>query len=330
MGQADRAGIVGRTGRLALAALALTSLAGCNPEQSALHPAGEDAVELATLFWFMTISGAVVWCIIMGVAVYAVVGKKRPRSERFADRFVFFGGVAFPTVGLAALLIFGLALLPNWAEADTPNLRVQVVAEQFWWRVGYEAADGTRVATANELHLPVGATAEFTLTSTDVIHSFWIPSLGGKMDAIPGRTNVLRLTPTEPGVYRGVCAEFCGPSHALMAFPVVVHEAAAYAEWLEAQRQPATAQNAEPFLAAGCGACHVVRGISDAGSVGPDLTHFASRRTIGAGTLPLTEANLADWLIAPEHIKPGVRMPSFATLPDAERQAIIDFLLELK
>jgi cytochrome c oxidase subunit 2 len=150
------------------------------------------------------------------------------------------------------------------------------------------------------------------------------------MDAIPGRTNVLRLTPTKPGVYRGVCAEFCGPSHALMAFPVVVHEPAAYAEWLEAQRLPATAGRAETFIAAGCGACHVVRGVSEAGSVGPDLTHFASRRTIGAGTLPLTEANLADWLVAPSHIKPGVRMPSFATLPDAERAAIVDFLLELK
>lgn len=310
--------------------LACGMLAACVPEQSALHPAGEDATELANLFWFMTAGGALVWCIIMGSAIYAVLGKKRPRSERFADRFVFIGGVAFPTIGLAALLIFGLALLPNWAEADTPDLRVQVVAEQFWWRLGYEAADGTRIDTANELHLPVGATAEFVLTSTDVIHSFWIPSLGGKMDAIPGRTNVLRLTPTKPGVYRGVCAEFCGLSHALMAFPVVVHEADAYDQWLEAQRQPATAGNAEAFIAAGCGACHVVRGISEAGAVGPDLTHFASRRTIGAGTLALTEANLADWLVAPEHIKPGVRMPSFATLPDAERQAIVDFLLELK
>ncbi|HEV7346572.1 MAG TPA: cytochrome c oxidase subunit II [Devosia sp.] len=310
--------------------LAAGVVAACNPQQSALHPAGEDAAELADLFWFMTFGGALVWCIIMGAAIYAVVGKKRPRSERFADRFVFIGGVAFPTIGLAALLIFGLAMLPNWAEADTPDLRVNVVAEQFWWRLGYEAEDGTAIASANELHLPVGATAEFALTSTDVIHSFWIPSLGGKMDAIPGRINLLRLTATEPGIYRGVCAEFCGTSHALMAFPVVVHEPDDYADWLEAQRAPATAEGAEAFLTAGCSACHVVRGISETGAVGPDLTHFASRLTIGAGTLPLTEANLHDWLIAPEHIKPGVRMPSFATLPDAHREAIVDFLLELK
>ena len=329
MGQADTASIIGRGGRLALAALALLSLAGCNPEQSALHPAGEDAAELATLFWFMTISGAVVWCIIMGAAVYAVLGKKRPRSERFADRFVLIGGVVFPTVGLAALLVFGLALLPNWAEADAPDLRVHVAAEQYWWRLGYEA-EGKRIATANEVHLPVGATVEFVLTSTDVIHSFWIPALGGKMDAIPGRTNLLRLTPTKPGVYRGVCAEFCGPSHALMAFPVVVHEAADFAAWLEAQRQPAVAAGAEAFVSAGCGACHIVRGVSETGAVGPDLTHLASRRSIGAGTLELNKVNLEDWLVAPSHIKPGVRMPSFATLSDAEREAIVTFLLELR
>lgn len=306
-------------------------LVACQPEQSALHPAGEDATELANLFWFMTIGGAAVWCVIMGAALYAVVGKKRPRSERFADRFVFFGGVAFPTVGLAALLVFGLGLLPSWTERDPPDLRIHVAAEQFWWRLAYEAEGGVRVATANEVHLPVGATVEFVLTTTDVIHSFWIPSLGGKMDAIPGRTNLLRLTPTKAGIYRGVCAEFCGPSHALMAFPVVVHEAAEFETWLEAQQQPAAqAAGAEAFLGAGCGACHVVRGVSEAGSVGPDLTHFASRRSIGADTLALTEANLADWLVAPSHIKPGVRMPSFATLGDAERAAIVDFLLELK
>lgn len=323
-------GIAKRTRQVAFSALACLPLAACNPEQSALHPAGSDAADLANLFWFMTIGGALVWCILMGTAIYAVLGKKRPRSERFADRFVFVGGVIFPTTGLAALLIFGLALLPDWAEGDAPHLRVHVVAEQFWWRLGYEDVDGTTIASANEVHLPANATIEFVLTSTDVIHSFWIPALGGKMDAIPGRSNLLRLTPTKAGVYRGVCAEFCGPSHALMAFPVVVHAPDDFTTWLAAQRQPADASGAEAFRAAGCGACHVVRGVSEGGSVGPDLTHFASRHSIGAGTLKLTAANLSDWLVAPGHIKPGVRMPSFATLPDSERQDIVDFLLELK
>lgn len=321
---------VSRLKQAALLAPVAISLAACNPEQSALHPAGEDAADLATLFWFMTIGGALLWAIVMGAAIYAVVGRKRPRSERFADRFIFAGGVAFPTIALAALLVFGLALLPDWAEADAPDLRVHVGAEQFWWRVDYEGADGAQISTANEIHLPAGATVEFVLTSTDVIHSFWIPALGGKMDVIPGRTNVLRLKPTEPGVYRGVCAEFCGPSHALMAFPVVVHEAEAFSSWLSAEAEPASPEGAETFLAAGCGACHMVRGVSEAGSVGPDLTHLASRRTIAAGTLPLARETLADWLVAPTHIKPGARMPSFASLPDTDRAAIVDFLMGLK
>ena len=316
--------------RLPLLALAAVSLSACSPEQSALHPGGEDARDLANLFWFMAVGAVVIWCIVMGAAIYAVLGRKRPRSERFADRFILAGGVAFPTIGLAALLIFGLAMLPDWAEADRPDLRVHVVAEQFWWRISYETEDGRRVDTANELHLPTGATAEFVLTSTDVIHSFWIPALGGKMDAIPGRTNLWRLTPIEAGIYRGVCAEFCGASHALMAFPVIVREPGAFTAWLEAQARPAAPDGAEAFLAAGCGACHVVRGVTEAGSVGPDLTHFASRRTIGAGTRPLSAEAVADWLVAPSHLKPGVRMPSFATLPDADRDAIVAFLMELK
>lgn len=318
-----------RFSRLTAAAGASLLVAGCSFEQSVLHPAGRDAEELTALTWFMFAAAVVVWAIVMGAAIYAVVGKKRPKSEKFADRFIIAGGVAFPTIGLAILLVFGLSLLPSWTSADTPDLRVNVRAEQFWWRLGYELPNGSVVETANELHLPNDATVEFVLTSTDVIHSFWIPALGGKMDAIPGRTNLLRLTPTKVGTYRGVCAEFCGPSHALMAFPVTVHEAADFPAWLEAQRVPAAAGN-EIFTASGCGACHTVRGVTENGKVGPDLTHFASRRTIGAGTLDNTRENLIAWLTAPEHIKPGVGMPSYATLPTADRETIADYLMELR
>lgn len=308
---------------------ATASVAGCSFQQSALHPAGRDAEELASLTWFMFGAAVVVWAIVMGAAIYAVVGKKQPRNEKFADRFIFVGGVAFPTIGLAILLVFGLSLLPSWTSAETPDLRVNVRAEQYWWRLGYELPDGSTVETANELHLPNDATIEFVLSSTDVIHSFWIPALGGKMDAIPGRTNVLRLTPTKTGTYRGVCAEFCGPSHTLMAFPVVVHEADAFPAWLEAQRAPASA-GSDLFVSNGCGACHTVRGVTEVGAVGPDLTHFGSRSTIGAGTLDNTRDNLLAWLMAPAHIKPGVGMPSYAALPETERGALADYLMELR
>jgi cytochrome c oxidase subunit 2 len=172
-------------------------------------------------------------------------------------------------------------------------------------------------------------TAEFVLTSTDVIHSFWIPALGGKMDVIPGRTNLLRLTPTKEGTYRGVCAEFCGPSHTFMAFPVVVHDNAGYEAWLQAERAPAIA-GSDLFKLTGCDACHTIRGVAETGKVGPDLTHFGSRRTIGAATLPNTRENLLAWLADPQRIKPGAAMPGYASLPEADRAALADYLMGLR
>jgi cytochrome c oxidase subunit 2 len=313
---------------LPAALVAVLLLTACNPRQSALHPAGEEAVEVASLFWWMTIGGAIIWIVVMGAAIYAVLGRRRPKTERFADRFVLIGGVIFPTAVLAALLVFGLSLLPSWSKEEPPDIRIYVSAEQFWWRIAYELPDGSRVESANEVHLPLG-TAEFVLTSPDVIHSLWIPALGGKMDAIPGRTNVLHLTATKPGIYRGVCAEFCGASHALMAFAVEVHEPEAFAAWLAREAEPATTDPA-PFLNAGCAGCHTVRGISEQGAVGPDLTHLASRKTLAAGTLDMSPAALKRWLLAPEVSKPNAHMPGFAMLDDAELDAIVAFLMELE
>jgi cytochrome c oxidase subunit 2 len=304
-------------------------LAGCAYNQSALHPAGRDAEELSGLTWFMFGGAVVVWAIVMGITVYAVLGRKRPRTEKFADAFIIGGGVAFPTIGLAVLLVYGLSLLPNWTPAEEPGLRVHVRAEQFWWRFSYELPDGTVLETANELHLPNDTMAEFVLTSTDVIHSFWIPALGGKMDAIPGRTNVLRLMPTKVGTYRGVCAEFCGPSHTFMAFPVVVHEPADFPAWLEAERSSASAAS-ELFISTGCGACHTIRGVAEVGKVGPDLTHFGSRTTLGAATLPNTRDNLLAWLADPPNVKPGAAMPGYSSLPAADRETLADYLMGLK
>ena len=303
--------------------------AGCAPQQSALHPAGQQAAEVARLFWIMAAAGTLIWLIVMGSALYAVVGRNRPTTERFADRFILFGGVIFPTLALAALLTFGLRLLPAWTADQPPDLRVHISAEQFWWRITYETPDGALIESANEVHLPARSVVEFVITSPDVIHSFWIPALGGKMDAIPGRTNVLRLTPTDPGTYRGVCAEYCGLSHALMAFVVQVDPPHVFAGWLRAEGRPATADPA-PFLRAGCAACHTIRGVMERGRVGPDLTHLASRQTLGAGTLPLTATALRHWLRATDAIKPDVHMPAYAMLPDAEVDALVAALMRLR
>ena len=160
-------------------------------------------------------------------------------------------------------------------------------------------ADGSLVETANEVRLPVDATAEFVIDSPDVIHSFWIPALGGKMDAIPGRTNVLRLTPTKIGTYRGVCAEFCGPSHALMAFTVEVQAAGGLCGVARCPGRSRERRREPSSPAPGAAPATSVRGVSEQGSVGPDLTHFASRPTIAAGTLPNTPDNLRAWLVSP-------------------------------
>jgi cytochrome c oxidase subunit 2 len=230
---------------------------------------------------------------------------------------------------LAFLLYFGLSLLPAWTETDSPDLRVHVTAEQFWWRIGYERPDGSRNESANEVHLPVGAVVEFVLTSPDVIHSFWIPALGGKMDAVPGRTNVLRLQPTRTGSFRGACTEFCGASHALMAFAVEIHEPEDFATWLEDEAAPAQADGAA-FAKAGCSACHTIRGVSELGAVGPDLTHVASRQTLAAGTLENTPSAFRDWLVASDSIKPGSHMPNFAMLPPDEIGALVALLEGLR
>jgi cytochrome c oxidase subunit 2 len=300
--------------------------AGCVSDQSILHPAGTQAQEIARLFWIMTGAGAVIWAVVIGLAVFATLFRGRAPSEAFAERFILLGGMVIPSILLGVLLVIGLRLLPGHAGA-APDLRVHVTAEQFWWRVAYDQP-GRRIESANELHLPAGAEVEVVLTSPDVIHSFWIPTIGGKMDAIPGRTNVLRLSPTVPGRYRGVCAEFCGLSHALMAFDVEVHGPAEFAARLEREALPARGDPA-PFLRAGCAACHAVRGLVAGGSVGPDLTHLALRRTIGAGTLPLSPETLRAFVRSPEAVKPGARMPGYAMLPEAEIDAIVAFLMGL-
>jgi cytochrome c oxidase subunit 2 len=307
---------------------ALLVLTGCVTDQSALHPAGTDAAEVARLFWIMTAAGAAIWVIVMGITLYAVVGRRQPRSDRFADRFILAGGVIFPTVTLAALLGYGLTLLPAWTQ-EVAGLRINVRAEQFWWRVTYERPDAAPVESANEVHLPAGFVTDFILTSPDVIHSFWIPVLGGKMDAIPGRETRLQLTPTVPGRYRGVCAEFCGPSHALMAFDVIVHEPADFDAWLAGEAQAADA-DAAPLEKAGCTGCHTVRGVAEGGRLGPDLTHVAAREHIAAGTLPNTRDNLRRWLTNPQTIKPGALMPPYGALPEAELDALVDLLGSLE
>jgi cytochrome c oxidase subunit 2 len=246
------------------------------------------------------------------------------------------GGIVLPTVTVVLLAVASLLLLDRITSGE-PDLTVTARGEQWWWRIAHEAPDGTSVPTPNELRLPAGRTAEIALGATRVIHSFWAPPLGGKIDMIPGRTTRMLLKPDRAGLWRGQCAEFCGESHAIMAFPVIVMEPDAFRDWLAGQARPAappateTARRGEALFAGnGCGACHAVRGTPARGAVGPDLTHLGSRTWLAAGALPMTAEALSAWVRDPGAIKPGARMPGYPMLDEAERGDLAAYLLGLR
>jgi cytochrome c oxidase subunit 2 len=312
--------------------------AGCDGPQSALAPAGEAAQRIAGLFWWMTGFAAVIWIAVIVLALYAVRMPAEQSNRRRTDLLIIGGGAIAPTIAIAVLAMFGLAPIPSLlAPAPQGSLRITVSGEQWWWRVRYRPAEGEAVVLANEIRLPVGEVVEFRLESPDVIHSFWIPPLGGKIDMIPGRITRIALTPTKTGVFRGVCAEYCGTSHAWMNFTVVVEEKATFDRWLAHQRSPAStpseptaAHGRELFLANGCGACHQIRGTPARGVIGPDLTHVGSRLSIGAGILQNDAAALQRWIARTEEVKPGVLMPSFGMLPEEDLKALAAYMEALK
>jgi cytochrome c oxidase subunit 2 len=214
-----------------------------------------------------------------------------------------------------------------------PALTIEVIGHMWWWEVRYPDHE---VTTANEIYIPAGQPVNIRLTTNDVIHSFWVPELNGKIDMIPGKTNTLWLQAAEPGIYRGLCTEFCGLQHAKMQYLVIAVPPNAFAQWVEAQRQPAPAPTDETtrlgqqiFLGSACVYCHAIRGTNASGQLGPDLTHIASRRTLGAGILPNNRGTLGGWTINSQHIKPGNRMPPM-NLSGAELQALLDYLATLR
>lgn len=242
-------------------------------------------------------------------------------------------------VVLAGLLTYAISAMPAMREPSlSGEALARVTGEQWWWRVAYrDPAGGPPIVSANEVRLPVGARSELVLGSDEVIHSFWVPSLAGKADMFPGRETRLSLEPTEAGAYRGQCAEFCGESHALMAFSTVTMERGAFDAWLAREAGPAREPRTEEerrgravFLTAGCGACHAIRGTPAAGAFGPDLTHLGSRGTLGAGTLPNEPEALARWIAFTEEVKPGVEMPAYPHLAGPDLDALVAYLGSLE
>jgi cytochrome c oxidase subunit 2 len=318
--------------------VAAASLAGCGGRQSVLDPNGPQANQIAQVSWLLFAAGTAILLVVVLAVFLAIRGPARLRALLASAHTVVWAGIVFPVVTLSALLGHGIWLTraATVAPDDADALGIAVAGEQWWWRVGYPNGDRT-IATANEIRIPAGRTILFTLTSADVIHSFWVPSLGGKVDMIPGRTTHLRLTAHRPGSYRGQCAEYCGGPHALMTVRVIAMPDAEFESWRTREAAPVLGpandmerRGQAVFLNAGCGACHAVRGTAAAGTIGPDLTHLGARRSVGVETLPMTAENLARFIADGQHIKPGNTMPPFRVFSREERDALTGYLLSLR
>jgi cytochrome c oxidase subunit II len=308
-------------------------------EPSVFKSAGPMASRLASLGWAMIIVGTLVFLIVMAILLIPIWRRRNaPRvdgppgvvNER---AWVLFGGAAVPALILAGTFALTLGVYRASMTSAPLPLTIEVIGHQWWWEVRYPEQ---QVILANEIHLPIGRPVKILLQSSDVIHSFWVPNLAGKTDAIPGVTNATWLQADAPGTWRGTCAEYCGTQHARMALSVVAQPGTDFTRWLANERALSTAptdsvtrEGAHAFLTSQCVYCHTVRGTPATGRVGPDLTHIGARLTLASGTLPNTRGNLAGWIANPDRIKPGTKMPYVAM--DAERLlAIVTYLESLK
>jgi cytochrome c oxidase subunit 2 len=307
---------------------------------SALASSGVQAARIEALWWLFFWVTTVVALIVFAVLAAALRRASRdtaPSSERSLMRAIT-GSLAVTVVVLLGLLVASIATSRALAtQRDDTGLIIEVTGSQWWWNVEYQHPEPEqRVRTANELHLPVGRTVAIKLLSNDVIHSFWVPSLHGKMDAIPGHDRMLWLRADRPGIYRGQCAEYCGLQHAHMAFVVIAEAPDDFERWIQAQRTtappPATdaARRGLQLVEQGtCAMCHAIRGTAAGAHVAPDLTHVASRATLAAGTLPQTREHLVTWISNAQGVKPGSHMPLLGLAPE-DVDAIVTYLEGLR
>jgi cytochrome c oxidase subunit 2 len=331
--------------RLAPLVLLAFALVGCSGVQSALDPAGDQAARTMDiwrlLLWVcgfmyalvLAFLGWALWRARRALAGEPIADGDQSAAERPMQRALA-GWTGLIVIGLVGLAAGSFLVDRSLAQASTANaLHVKVTGAQWWWKVEYQdPVAGQQVVTANELRLPAGRPAIVELHSEDVIHSFWIPNLAGKLDLIPGRTNQLVLNPRREGVYRGQCAEFCGLQHAQMALDATVLSPAAFEAWRQAQLKPAEppqtpqeVRGQQVFMQAACVSCHTITGTDAAGTSGPDLTHLASRRMLAAGALPVDRGGLITWLHDTQAVKPGNHMPVVKLAP-GDLDALVAYL----
>ena len=321
----------------ALACALALALAGCGGNENTLAPHSHAQTTITHVFWIVfafSCFGFGVICVLLFLGWWRRNQPSLPGGggERAATGVVIGAGVALPIVLLVALFVYADLFATKATSAPakgSAQLTVYVTGHQFWWEVRY---GNSTAVTANEIHVPVHTRVAVVTATADVIHSFWIPELNRKMDMIPGQTNRVLIDATSPGVYAGHCSEFCGLQHAHMVALVIAQPRAAFERWLAHNAKPAavtTGPGAEAFRRDGCGDCHQVRGTEAHGLVGPDLTHFASRRTIAADILTNDPAHLREWLRDPQGVKPGSKMPNLE-LPERDWRELQQYLESLR
>jgi cytochrome c oxidase subunit 2 len=313
-----------------------------------LDAAGPQAGHIERLTAFLVVTSAVAFALVLVALVLSVRRGRRRRAgggdadvtattERRLGRVVA-GASAATIVVLFAYLVVTVRTGRALATLAAPDpLTVEIIGHQWWWEVRYRDPIPQRwLTTANELHIPVGRPVQVITTANDVIHSFWVPELHGKQDLIPGYKNAMWLRADAEGEWRGQCTEFCGHQHAFMGLVVVAESPAKFDAWYASQlasppepSDSAARRGRDVFMNGGCVMCHAIGGTPAGSSVGPDLTHLASRRTLGAATIPNTRGHLAGWIVDPQGIKPGVKMPPNQLTPD-DLNALLDYLQTLR
>lgn len=325
--------------------LLLLLLAGCG-RQSSLTSNGPAATQIGNLEWAILILFCVI-TVVMWILIALVISRPRgtlaehaPYNIGGGQKWIFIGGFAIPTLILAGIYISGLDVLSAFPLHDGRTLKpaqIKVTGHQWWWEVEY--LDGPvhdHFVTANEIHIPTGQPVDIDLTSADVIHSFWVPTLHGKVDLIPGVMNRIRIEASHPGAYRGQCAQYCGEQHAHMILLVVAQPPDQFKKWLANERKPAPApatpeelEGQQMFLSHACMLCHTIRGTLAQGVVGPDLTHLASRKMLASNMLPNDTADLAAWVVHAQSLKPGAYMPNLSVFNGRQLNALVTYLQSL-
>ncbi len=325
--------------------LLLGLVAGCSSPFNTFNPAGPEARSLASLGWWLSLFMLIVIVVMSVLVVWAALRRNGSLYEHMpvdsggGKQWILIGGLLFSGTVLTILFLITLwTLNPLASKAQAVDLEIEVTAHRWWWEVNYPGDNENKgFETANEIHIPTNAKIGIKLLSADVIHSFWVPRLHGKLDMIPGKENYLILEADKPGTYRGQCAEYCGMQHSHMRFRVIAHSPEEYQRWVAAQREPAVkpdtaklTQGKKIFESYACASCHTVRGTPARGSVGPDLTHFGSREMLGAGILPNKRANLQAWIVDAQAIKPGINMPTLKQFDGEQLNALAAYLESLE